>query len=128
MKRGRTSAWLRVPVIIVALLTVWVWQRITVVKMIRNNDLLRSEVQAKNEIKDKVAAEISRLVQQGRIERIATETLGLAPTRPGQQRMFLPREYQPDQLEVDGWQRLNNSLRRLTVASISQAGEDNGTP
>jgi len=127
LKKGRVMIWFRVSAVIVALLTIWVWQRITVVKMIRNNDLLRAEVQAKKELKDKVGADIARLLRQGRIEQIAAEMLGLTTTRPGQQRISLPPEFQPEPREADGWQRLNNSLRKLAMVSISQAINNDGT-
>ncbi len=127
MKKARSSVWFRIPVIIVALLTIWVWQRITVVKMIRGNDLLRAEVQVKRETKEKISADLTRLVQQGRIEQIATESLGLTPTRPGQQRIFMPREFRKESMELDGWQRLNNSWKKLTVASVGHVIGDEGT-
>lgn len=128
MRQRPLGVWLRVPLIVVALLTIWVWQRITVVKMIHRNDLLRAEVQTKKEMKDKIAADLSRLEQQGRIEHIAREALGLAPSRPGQQRILMPPGFPGEPAETDGWQRLNNSWRRLTVASVSRASQNDGTP
>lgn len=128
MTKRRMSIWLRLPLIVVALLTVWVWQRVTVVKMIRANDLLRAEVQLKNEMKDKSSTEVSRLLQRTRIEKIATGTLGLAPTRPGQQRVFSPWDLRDNQIDMNGWERLNNSLRRLSVASVTNVLKGGNAP
>jgi hypothetical protein len=94
--------------------------------MIRANDLLRVDVRDKEETRDKVAAEVIQLTQRTRIEKIATESLGLAPTRPGQQRFFFPGDFSPAPDKHDGWQRLNNSLRKLSVASLSP-GSSEGT-
>jgi cell division protein FtsL len=117
---------------VVALLTIWVWQRITVVKMIHRNDLRRAELQVKKEMKDKIIADLSRLEHRGRIELIAAEAMGMAPSRPGQQRMVLPPDYArepvPVPVQANGWQRLNNSWRRLTVASVSRPSRNDGTP
>jgi len=128
VRRERMSVWVRVPLIIVALLTVWVWQRVTVVKMIRANDILRTEVRLKKETKDKVSAAVSRLSQRGRIEKIAAETLGLAPTRPGQQRFFPRWDPRDEPVKSDGWQRLNNSLQKLSVASVTSVLQGSEAP
>lgn len=119
MRRRKLRYLGRVLVLTVSLLTIWVWQRIAVVKTVRANDLLRARVQLKQETVNKVSAEISRLRRHTRIEKIATEQLGLLPTHPTQRRI-IPRTRTPeDEVEENGWQRLNNSLKRLSAASAT---------
>lgn len=119
MRRNRLRYLVRVLVLTVCLLTVWVWQRITVVKTVRANDLLRARVQLKQETANKVSAEISCLRQHARIEKIATEQLGLVPTRPTQRRLIPGTGTMPEQTKENGWQRLNNSFKRLSTTSAT---------
>jgi cell division protein FtsL len=118
--RQSTTLW-RLLVVIVVLATIWVWQKITVVKMVQANDRLRDRVEMKREKVDKISADISRLQHQARIEKIAVECLGLAPTRPGQRRYLPIIRTTPDRESPNGWQRFNNSIKRLSM--VSAAGD-----
>jgi cell division protein FtsL len=119
MKTRRSPMLWGVLTIFVVLATIWVWQKITVVKMVRANDDLRRQVELKREKVDKISAEISRLRDQARIGKIAVEQLGLAPTRPGQRR-YLPGLPMPlENKTPNGWQRLNNSIKRLSMVSAA---------
>ena len=128
MKKGKFRFLVRIPLLVVVLLTLWVWQRITVVKTVRANELLRARVQLKNEMMDKVLAEISRLRHHARIEKIATEHLGLVPTRPGQRRFIPEMNAVREKVEKDGWYRFNNSLKRLSAASGAGKPENRQSP
>lgn len=119
MKNRRSQMLWTLLAVVVVLATIWVWQKITVVKMVRANDTLRAQVESKREKVDKISAEISRLRDQARIGKIAVEQLGLAPTRPGQRR-YLPSSSIPLETKTpNGWQRLNNSIKRLSMVSAA---------
>jgi len=128
MRRSRLRYLVRVLVLTVSLLTIWVWQRITVVKTVRANDLLRARVLLKQETVNKVSAEISRLRRHARIEKIATERLGLVPTHPTQRRIIPGTGTTKDEVEEDGWQRFNNSLKRLSAAAATSRKGSKQTP
>ena len=92
MKNRLLRFLVKVVLVGVILATILVWQKITVVKMVRANDLMRQKVEFKEETARKVSVEISCLRQRARIEKIATERLGLVPTHPRQHRS-IPGEY-----------------------------------
>jgi len=118
MKNKRSPMLWKLVLAVVVLATLWVWQKVTVVKLAQANVTLRDQVEMKREKVDKISADISRLRYQGRIEKIAVEHLGLAPTRPGQRR-YLPGTPAPlDHNTPNGWDRLNNSIKRLSLASV----------
>ena len=115
---------IKIALVVVTLATVLVWQKITVVKMVRANDLLRQKVELKEETARKVSAEISRLRQQARIEKIATECLGLSPTHPRQRRLIPGEENPAEDDEQEGLERLNNALRKLLAAQSDNRSPD----
>ena len=113
IKSRRLRAIVRFSTTLVIVATLWVWQRVTVVKMIHANDLLRTRVQARSETLEKVAAEVTLLRHRSRIEKIAVEQLGLGPTRPAQRRLIPRVEIPVQKGQDDGWQKLNNSVKKL---------------
>ena len=101
--------------VVVMLATILVWQKITVVKMVRANDVLLQKVELKEETARKVSTEISRLRQRSRIEKIAIEHLGLVPTHPKQRRL-IPGGFRSDMDEGQNrMARLNNALKKFLV-------------
>ena len=119
MSRQPLPAIVKVPLLIGILLTLWVWQRITVVKTVHANDKLKIEVAARQETARKLTAGINDLKQRSRIAGIATEHLGLVPSRPAQ-RQYIPEYRQDDQIDEDNnWNRLNISLRRLSAVTAA---------
>ncbi len=121
MLRNPLPVFVKVPLLIGVLLTLWVWQRITVVKTIHANDKLKTEVAYRQEMSRKLSGEIAKLKQRSRIAVIATEHLGLVPSRPAQ-RQYIP-EYRQDEPtdNDDNWNRLNNSLRRLSAVTAADS-------
>ncbi len=122
MGRRPTKIWLKIPLLIVLLATIWVWQRITVVKMIRSNSYLCDQVEMKRETADKLAAAISQLRQRERITATVEATLQLEPASPAQVHALIPQAPEPTATSGSGWQRFDNAVGKL--AEISSLGGD----
>ena len=113
IKSRRVRMAIRFSALLVAVATLWVWQRVTVVKMVHANDQLQARVHTKKELAEKVAAQVSLLRHRARIEAIAVQQLGLGPTRPAQRRLIPRVELPVQKVEDNNWQKIHNSVKKL---------------
>ncbi len=117
MRFWHVSIWIKIPVLVVLLSTAWVWQRVSVVKMIRTNSQLSERVAAKRETSDKLAATISQLRQRERITATVGDVLHLEPASPGQVHALVPAVPAPPDARGSGWQRFGNGIDKLVALS-----------
>jgi hypothetical protein len=101
----------------VLLLTIWVWQKVAIVRKIESNERLRAEVAARAEQVHKLNDQVSKLGHRLRITEIASNNLGMVATRPAQMRPFYFRIQQEDRTHGNFWDRIRNSFKRLPTAS-----------